>query len=118
MTTLPEITDAEMQTVLEYAQPYVVAVLKAGPAYGSDEAPGIIREHGRRLIALRKAGDLVVVLPAQDDTDFCGVGVFDRSVETVTQLMNDDPAVQTGVFTFDVHPVQGFPGDALPPASK
>ncbi|MEP9417040.1 hypothetical protein ABLE92_22270 [Gordonia sp. VNQ95] len=117
MTTLPDITDAEMQTVLEYAQPYVVAVLEAGPNYGSDDAPDLIREHGRRLLALRKAGDLVVVLPARDDTDFCGVGVFDRSVETVTEIMTDDPAVAAGVFTFHVHPVQGFPGDSLTPAS-
>jgi hypothetical protein len=28
--------------------------------------------------------------------------------------MNDDPGVQAGVFTFEVHPCRGFPGDSLP----
>ena len=28
--------------------------------------------------------------------------------------MDDDPGVQAGVFTYEVHPVRGFPGDGLP----
>lgn len=28
--------------------------------------------------------------------------------------MEDDPGVRAGVFTYGVHPVRGFPGDALP----
>jgi hypothetical protein len=40
--------------------------------------------------------------------------VFTASVDDTTAIMNDDPAVQTGVLTFEVHPCIGFPGDALP----
>ncbi len=29
-------------------------------------------------------------------------------------FMNDDPGVAAGVFTYQVHPCRGFPGDALP----
>jgi len=29
-------------------------------------------------------------------------------------IMNDDPGVAAGVFTYQVHPCRGFPGDALP----
>jgi len=28
--------------------------------------------------------------------------------------MGDDPGVAAGVFTYEVHPCRGFPGDALP----
>jgi len=28
--------------------------------------------------------------------------------------LNDDPGVQAGVFTFEVHGCRGFPGDSLP----
>jgi hypothetical protein len=28
--------------------------------------------------------------------------------------MADDPGVQAGIFTFEVHACRGFPGDALP----
>jgi hypothetical protein len=40
--------------------------------------------------------------------------VFTGSVEETSAVMADDPGVREGVFTFEVHPVMGFPGDALP----
>ncbi|MGV9827240.1 MULTISPECIES: hypothetical protein [unclassified Gordonia (in: high G+C Gram-positive bacteria)] len=114
MAELPEITDAEMQTILEYAQNYSIVILRSGPNFGTPDTGPLMLEHGRRTLALRKAGDLAVVLPVVDDSDVRGVGVFDRDVETTTALMNDDPAVQAGVIAFEVHPAQGLPGDALP----
>ena len=116
MTELPEITDAEMQTIIEYAQPYTVAILKAGPKHGTPESADLVKEHGRRTFALRKAGEIAVVLPVRDDSEISGIAVFDRDVDAVTAIMNDDPAVQAGVFTFEVHPAEGIPGDGLPPA--
>jgi len=32
----------------------------------------------------------------------------------VAALMAAEPGVQAGVFEYDVHPVRGFPGSALP----
>lgn len=116
MPDLPEITDAEMSTVQEYAQPYAASILRPGPRFASDEAPALLKEHRRRILALRKAGILAIVLPVRDDSDIAGIGIFDRDVDTVTAIMNDDPAVRAGVLGFDVHPAVGFPGDALPPA--
>ncbi|GAB88663.1 hypothetical protein [Gordonia rhizosphera] len=115
MSDLPEITDAQMQEMLPSANPYSVVILRAGPKYGTAEAESVIWEHGRRNFALRAAGALSVVLPIIDDTDVCGVGIFDRDLQTTTALMEEDPGVMAGVFTFDVHPARGFPGDALPP---
>jgi hypothetical protein len=40
--------------------------------------------------------------------------VFTGTVDQTVALMNDDPGVQAGVFTFEVHPCRGFPGDSLP----
>lgn len=115
MSELPEITDAEMNTMLPSALPYSVVILRAGPNYGAPESNQIIWEHGRRNFALRKAGALSVVLPVRDDSEVCGIGIFDRDIETTTALMLDDPGVQAGTFEFTVHPARGFPGDALPP---
>jgi len=28
--------------------------------------------------------------------------------------MNEDPAVKAGIFTYEAHLIEGFPGDALP----
>ena len=57
---------------------------------------------------------LAVVLPVTDGSDVCGVCVFTGTVDQTVALMNDDPGVQAGVFTFEVHPCRGFPGDSLP----
>ena len=86
MPDLPEITDAEMQTILEYAQPYTVSILRSGPNFGSPEAGQFIKEHGRRTLALRKAGELAVVLPIRGNADIHGVGVFDRDADGLTLI--------------------------------
>jgi hypothetical protein len=28
--------------------------------------------------------------------------------------MDHDPGVEAGIFTYEIHPVRGFPGSALP----
>jgi hypothetical protein len=71
-------------------------------------------EHGRRNFGLRDAGTLAVVLPVTDDSEVCGIGVFTTSIEETAAIMADDPGVRAGVFTYEVHPCRGFPGDALP----
>jgi hypothetical protein len=83
--------------------------LKQGPNFTDDTAPPVIWEHGRRNFGLRHDRVLAVVLQVTDGSDVC-VGVFNGTVA----LMNDDPGVQAGVFTFEVHGCRGFPGDSLP----
>jgi hypothetical protein len=48
-----------------------------------------------------------------DDTALCGVAIFNTSVEQARQLMDEDPGVRAGVFSYEVHPVRSFPGDTL-----
>jgi hypothetical protein len=111
-------TDEEMGQLLPTAKPYSVVILKQGPKYGrlfeSGAAPAIVWEHGRRNFGLRDDGVLAVVLPVTDGSDVCGIGVFATTVEDTTAIMNDDPGVAAGVFTYEVHPCRGFPGDSLP----
>ena len=109
-----EISDAYMAEMLQKARPYTVVLLKAGPKRWDPEAKAIVREHGRRNFAMRAAGVLSIVCPISDDGEWRGVGIFNAGVEEVTRLMDDDPGVQAGVFTFEVHPARGFPGDSLP----
>ncbi len=79
-----------------------------------EAAPAIVWEHGRRNFALRDEGVLAVVLPVTDGCDVCGIGVFAATVDDTAAIMNDDPGVAAGVFSCEVHPCRGFPGDALP----
>lgn len=107
-------SDDEMNALLPTAKGYSVVILKRGPNYLDDTAPAVIWEHGRRNFGLRDDGVLAVVLPVADDSDVCGVGVFAATVEEAGALMDDDPGVAAGVFSYEVHPCLGFPGDALP----
>lgn len=107
-------TDEEMGELLPTAKEYSLVILKRGPRFGDESSQAIVWEHGRRNFGLRDDGVLAVVLPVADSSDVCGVGVFAASVEDTTALMNDDPGVAANVFTYQVHPCRGFPGDALP----
>jgi hypothetical protein len=107
-------TDEEMNALLPAATAYSVVILKQGPGFTADTAPAVIWEHGRRNFGLRHDGVLAVVLPVTDGSDVCGVGVFNATVDETVAHMNDDPGVQAGVFTFEVHACRGFPGDSLP----
>ena len=57
---------------------------------------------------------LPIVCPVADESDWAGIGIFDASPEQVTTIMEGDPAVQAGLFTYEVHPLRGFPGSTLP----
>jgi hypothetical protein len=116
-TGMPEITDEFMRTMLGRSAPYSVVILERGPAYGSPGYEAIVWEHGRRNFELRAAGLLAVVCPVPDDTDVCGVGIFTPPPEEVALLMDEDPGVVAGVFTYAVHPCRSFPGDGLPAAA-
>ena len=109
-------TDEEMGQLLPAAKAYSVVILKQGPNYGAETASAVIWEHGRRNFGLRDDGVLAVVLPVVDGADgseVCGIGVFDATPEDTAAIMDADPGVTAGVFTYQVHPCRGFPGDAL-----
>jgi hypothetical protein len=107
-------SDDEMKELLPTAQAYSVVILRTGPNYHTPAAAQIIWEHGRRNFGLRDDGVLSVVLPVTDESDVCGIGVFNCSVDEAVAIMDDDPGVAAGVFAYDVHPCRGFPGDRLP----
>jgi hypothetical protein len=109
-----EFTDEQMRAAMTTTRPYSVVILKAGPNYGSPEAATIIWEHGRRNFSLRADGLLAIVCPVRDDTDVCGIGIFTTDEDQTREIMDDDPGVRAGVFTYDVHPCRSFPGDSLP----
>jgi hypothetical protein len=111
---LPEITDDFMREHLGRARGYTLLLLKRTPLLANPEARATVVEHGRRNFAMREAGLLPIVCPVLDDGQWAGVGIFDASLEEVAHLMDDDPGVKAGLFTYELHPVRGFPGSALP----
>ena len=112
MTTY--VSDDEMRAGMATTKPYTVVILRAGPNHGTPEAESIVWEHGRRNFGLRADGALSIVCPVRDDTDVSGIGVFDLDLAATVALMDEDPGVAAGVFTYTAHPARSFPGDRLP----
>jgi hypothetical protein len=106
-----------MRSMLTTTRPYAVVILRAGPNYRDEGADKLIWEHGRRNFMLRAEGKLAIVCPVMDDSDVRGIGIFDGDVDNVRSIMDGDPGVQAGIFTFEIHPARSFPGDSLPGAS-
>jgi hypothetical protein len=119
-SSLPVVTDEQLQELLKEIREYSVLILKAGPKFeppDSDRTSGatkIIWEHGKRNTALRLAGLLPIVCAIADGSGITGIGVFDATPDEVEQIMAGDPGVQAGLFTYDIHSARGFPGSSLP----
>jgi hypothetical protein len=111
---LPEVTDEQMRERLSGTRDYTLVILHTTTMTLSPDSRPIIWEHGRRNMALRAAGALSIVCPATDESDVAGIGIFGASLDEVRDIIEGDPAVQAGALTYELHPIRGFPGDALP----
>ena len=111
---LPVISDEYMRERLGATQNYTLVILTVTAEGAKPESRPVIWEHGRRNMALSEAGLLPVVCPVTDDSEVAGIGIFAASPEETRAIMAGDPGVQAGLFTFEIHPVRGFPGAALP----
>jgi hypothetical protein len=111
---VPEITDDFMREMLGRTAEFTVVLLRNGPNADAENRAELQWEHGRRNFALRAEGTLAIVCPVMDGSELAGVGVFTTGTEETARIMDEDPGVQAGVFTYEVHPVRSFPGDALP----
>ena len=107
------ITDNDMREMLGRAKGYSVVILRGTPKLADPAAQAIVWEHARRNFQLRADGVLRIVCPVGDGSDVSGIGIFDTSVDETRRIMDDDPGVRAGIFTYEVHDTRGFPGDAL-----
>jgi hypothetical protein len=117
---MPEITDEYMQAQLATSREYVLVLLKEGENYRMEDGrDAIVWEHGRRNFSLRADGRAAIVGPVvDDDTDLCGVMIFNAGAAEAAEIIAGDPAVEAGIFTYEVRTFRSFPGDALAAAGS
>jgi hypothetical protein len=108
------ITDEYMMQMRTTTKNYTLLILKAGPRFTAPDVNKIIWEHGRKNFSLRADGLLSIVCPVLDDSDVKGAGIFNADLDTVRNIMEEDPGVREGVFIYELHPCRSFPGDKLP----
>jgi hypothetical protein len=113
---LPTITDEFMKQRLSESESYTLWLLKTTPELKRPEVDPIIWEHGRRNMALQQAGPMPIVCPVHDESEWAGIGILTVPPERAAEIFSQDPGVKAGIFTFEVHPIAGFPGSTLPSA--
>ena len=111
---MTKITDEYMRQMLARTKEYCLVILRAGKNRKMAGAEKVVLEHGRRNFAHRKEGLLSIVCPVRDGSDVNGIGIFNAGTDRVRAIMDADPGVQAGIFTYEIHPCQSFPGDYLP----
>ena len=89
-------------------KPYFVAFLVAGPKYTPEKTPERMELLGKHLAFIRKMIEqkrLRLAGPFADDGKVFGIAILAAtSVEEATAWLEEDPAVQAGVFAHEVHP--------------
>ncbi|HKV70079.1 MAG TPA: hypothetical protein VJN62_02480 [Gemmatimonadales bacterium] len=107
-------TDEVMRGLIATARNYTFVILHPTPRRQEPGADQVVWEHARRNFELRAEKRLSIVCPVRDGSDVCGMYLFPGTPEETALIMEGDPGVKAGIFTYDVHPCRGFPGDALP----
>jgi hypothetical protein len=110
---LPTIPDDQRGARLAAARTYPLMILRKTAKYERPAHDAIVREHGRRNMALVEAGLLNVVCPVGNDPELAGIGIFNADLEQVREIYAGDPGVQAGSFRVDLYTCRGFPGAAL-----
>ncbi len=108
------ITDEIMKERLGKTKNYSAVILRATPKRHEPGVDKIIWEHGRRNFSLREDGLLPVVCPVNDGSDVTGIAIFNADPEETKKIMDEDPGVKAGIFTYEIHACRGFPGSCLP----
>jgi len=110
MTT---ITDEIMRENLGRTKAYSIVILHGTERMKDAAARALVWEHARRNFQLRADGVLQIVCPVADGSNVTGVGIFSGTPDETRTIMDGDPGVQAGLFTYEIHACRSFPGDAL-----
>jgi hypothetical protein len=111
---MTEITDEFMYSMFPKTKDYTIVLLKPGNNSDHPDAQKIIWEHGRRNFSLRADGSLSIVCPVTVEATLAGLCIFKTDIEETKKIMDADPAVEAGIFIYEVYPCKSFPGDLLP----
>src|SRR3954462_3156188 len=97
------VTDDYMKQMLAKTKEYYIVLLKPGPrAEDHPDIKKLIWEHGRRNFSLRADGVRAIVCPITVETGVSGIAIFSASAQETKNFMDGDPAVQAGVFVYEV----------------
>ena len=87
---------------------YYFVLLTRGPEWTAEKTPAtekIQAAHLANITKLHDAGKLVLAGPFTDDGNWRGIFIFKTSsIEETKSLVENDPAMQAGRLTYEIHP--------------
>jgi uncharacterized protein YciI len=87
---------------------YYFVLLTRGPQWTAEKTPAtekIQTAHLANITKLHDAGKLVLAGPFTDNGNWRGIFIFKTSsLEETKSLVENDPAVQAGRLTYEIHP--------------
>ncbi len=87
---------------------YYFVLLTRGPEWTAEKTPAtekIQAAHLANITKLHDAGKLVLAGPFTDNGNWRGIFIFKTSsIEETKSLVENDPAVQAGRLTYEIHP--------------
>jgi len=87
---------------------YYFVLLTRGPEWTADKTPAtekIQAAHLANITKLHDAGKLVLAGPFTDNGNWRGIFIFKTSsIEETKSLIENDPAVQAGRLSYEIHP--------------
>ena len=92
----------------EAARTWFAVEINVGPGWDESISPyeqAYFKEHSAHLKELRSAGHIVMGARYSD----VGLLVFSaHSVEEISALMDEDPSMQAGTFSYEIYPMNVF----------
>lgn len=111
------ITKEYIQSEIARGKNYTVVFLTAGPnrsAYPAEKLEENHMAHLAYLFALKEEGKLLVNGPVTDNPNFLGMSIYASSdKEEVRALVEADPAVIAGRFSYEMYSYFSLPGSTL-----
>ena len=96
-------------------RPFTLLLQKKGLRFSSEDAQQIIQsEHLPHHFRLREEGKVLLTLPVIDNTDVSAIAVYNaKDKEEIRTWTDSDPAVQKGIFVYELFQCMGMKGDFL-----
>ena len=111
---MAEITNEYMRDMLTKGKNYTLVILKHTDKIHEKGFEKTKYEHGKRNFLLREDGIISIVCRINDESNLSGIAIFNRDPHEVKKIMDGDPVVIAGIFSYEIHLCNSFIGDKLP----
>jgi uncharacterized protein YciI len=107
----------ENKTETPKLKQYYFVMLVRGPNANAIDSLSLVKiqeGHMANINKMAESGKLQIAGPFGDDGNWRGIFIFDVATEEeVIELLKDDPAIQAGRLTYEIHPWLTLPGGSL-----